>query len=1667
MKTQLATLTFKKANLFAALCLIIFCASFAKGQNNSFYSMVAQQDKYYDSLIKIRGHENMQGTGYRPYLRWKLYWMGKINNGGTMEGAYEAMLGYTNNFGRLKTNFNTTLQTWNSLGLFKRPYNIPANDSSGMAGVGRIHALAFDPSNPNRIYAMSPSWGGLYRSDNNGINWTQVQTNDVDYEGFGWLLVDNTNPDTLYLANGDSDGNYYTGQGLCQNTGIFRSTNGGSNWTQIFIADSNQRHHFIRKVIMDPNDHNVLLVATDYGLYRCNNATAAIPTFIKATDNFNIPLDSSFIDIEYRAGSNNEVYVSGRHQNYLYKSINDGTTWTKIINPLLNPADVFGMRGSQIEFSAADPNTLYFLAEHSVSGYTSSINVLYLLNLTSMQWQKKDTLLYVNQVQKGFAVSPTNPNELYAGGMLNRSIYKSLDKGNSWSPLTSYYHIDIHHLDFSSDGVLWAGTDGGMHKYNTATNTWTDCTNMSISNIGKYSFSISPSDTNLLVMGCYDNGSNLMDKSYPGTNKWKQVDGGDGTACLFDYADGNTFYTSSLGGDIIRHDRINNSGYHLAPVSKNNKAYNSLAIDAGNHKLIYMITDTAVYRSYSRGDNGTWQKISTNLNTAGILRSFYRLVTSPTTPGVLYLQNISTTNGISYSHWWRTFSANATNIGDVTWEPYNYDPAIFVNDLALDPLNPKQGWAALAGYDSPTKIMQFSETGWQNITHNLYTSNIPSVSCLVYDRASAKGRLYAGTWFGVYYLDKGTTQWELLDGMPDADLTNIDIQYISGKLIGSTWGKGVWETSIRNTACSGPISITKDSTLLFGSMSLCDIIIKTGKTFTVKGLLAMGQNTKITVERGAKLIVDGGKVTSLPGFMWQGIEVWGDSTKTQAYNSTYQGVAKFINKAVIENAKVAVVTIRYDGTANYAYTGGVIQATDATFRNCTYGVVFYKYENRHPLTHKVMDNVSAFTRCAFEANNSYLGTDTLRNMVELSEVRGIAFGGCAFKSGNTSSLGTEAAGIFSYNSSFRVQQTCKTGISPCAEYVPCSFDSLRYGIRATGAATTKTFTVANAVFTSNTCGLFCSAIDFTSIVQNTFNVTQQDTSINPSNAIGGLFTEQCKFYTIEENTFNGVIGLHPKKYVGLTISNSGPYNNQVYKNTFNSLDIGILAQGKNKKPGENNTAGLCFKCNDFNTCKYDIAITAPNNANYDSCGVAKYQGASIDPSGNLFTALLQNPIFQFWNLGEPNTTIPIVTYFYHNNSYFFPRLKPTDSKTTNITPIQGIKPYNPNTTCPSNLNINPNITDKLVYDSKADSVYNELKELVDNGSTEQLAAEISQAFPTEALELHDELLQQSPYISDTVLRLAIEKEEVLNNALLKDVLVANPQTAKSFELMEAVDARWNPMPEYMKDEIMEGVNQVSEKEKLEAQEATYRQKADMLFNRVVSNYLSDTANTASPDTAYMLIKQSNKLSHRYLSALMEFENVDTLNSNTILTEIANNYYPDGVLSQEYISQVAYYQLIKNQGMIKLPVASITNLQAQMLSALICSNCIGSAWARNLLLASGNIEFEEKYILPDGLKTGGVPSDKKKPIQSDIFFKAYPNPSHGYVVFEYGLKASDKVDNTFINITDNRGINCDQIKVKRNSNQIVYATGDLIPGVYTCTLVTSNNSVAHTKLIVIE
>ncbi len=186
-----------------------------------------------------------------------------------------------------------------------------------------------------------------------------------------------------------------------------------------------------------------------------------------------------------------------------------------------------------------------------------------------------------------------------------------------------------------------------------------------------------------------------------------------------------------------------------------------------------------------------------------------------------------------------------------------------------------------------------------------------------------------------------------------------------------------------------------------------NVIIKTGTTLTVKCVLGMPDDAKIVVERGARLVIDGGIVTSNCGELWQGIEVYGAGNYvphptrneiilgTHPMTSWSHGVVYIKNGCTIEYARNGITTSKYDEYYNTAYYGGVILATDANFINNRRSVEFMQYNYNNMLG--ADDNVSEFKDCLFEVNDDYPCTETFYSHISMWNVHGVDFLGNTYK----------------------------------------------------------------------------------------------------------------------------------------------------------------------------------------------------------------------------------------------------------------------------------------------------------------------------------------------------------------------------------------------------------------------------------------------------------------------------------------------------------------------------------------------------------------------------------------------------------------------------------------------------------------------------------------------
>lgn len=168
--------------------------------------------------------------------------------------------------------------TWTELGVAN---GLPAPDTQ----TGRL-SLAISESNPSTIYAryttneITNEFNGLYKSTNNGNNWTLVTLADLDGvdSSFGWyfgnIRVHPTNPNEVFVL----------GQS------IYRTTNSGTSWQQ--INGMHVDHHALE---YSKNNSNFLLAGNDGGAYISENGGNNWTKFtnLPITQFYNIEVDYS------------------------------------------------------------------------------------------------------------------------------------------------------------------------------------------------------------------------------------------------------------------------------------------------------------------------------------------------------------------------------------------------------------------------------------------------------------------------------------------------------------------------------------------------------------------------------------------------------------------------------------------------------------------------------------------------------------------------------------------------------------------------------------------------------------------------------------------------------------------------------------------------------------------------------------------------------------------------------------------------------------------------------------------------------------------------------------------------------------------------------------------------------------------------------------------------------------------------------------------------------------------------------------------------------------------------------------------------------------------------------------------------------------------------------
>lgn len=588
-------------------------------KNATFNEEVTAFNEYWKTHDK-----NKKGSGYKPFKRWENRYQNQLNADGTIITPQQLWAAWEekNNRKANKSN-NSTLalppSNWQPVGPFTH-----TNTGSWSSGQGRTSAVAIDPLDPNTIYVGSPA-GGIWKSTNSGTTWTPL-SDQLPQIGISGIAIDHPVGGDLivYIATGDKDASD------SYSVGVLKSVNGGP-WISAGLTGA-QTGAQTGDLILHPTNNQILLCCTSSGLFRTING---------GTTWTNEQI-GNFSQGSVRFKPNDPTVVYATTNNRFYRSTNTGDSFLVVATGLSTQATTGRLI---LDVTPADNAYVYVLSitpTYTFNGIYRSIN-------SGTSFTKTSGTTDVLESNQGWydlalAVSNTDKNLLFTGCL---NVWTSANGGfvvskvNNWSsPATpSYTHADIHGLKYIN-GKLYCMSDGGIYVSSNNGTNFTDITaGLQISQF--YRVSVSKTSASKMVGGLQDNGGH----AYSG-GAWKNYYGADGMDAAVSQTNsdlyygfiqnGSSLYISNNGGNSIsgsvgspgvdgnwitplKGDSQGNlySGFNGlyklvggAWVLQNTNSVGSgnlehIAIDPSNDNIIYVVNGASLYKSTNAGVNFT------------------------------------------------------------------------------------------------------------------------------------------------------------------------------------------------------------------------------------------------------------------------------------------------------------------------------------------------------------------------------------------------------------------------------------------------------------------------------------------------------------------------------------------------------------------------------------------------------------------------------------------------------------------------------------------------------------------------------------------------------------------------------------------------------------------------------------------------------------------------------------------------------------------------------------------------------------------------------------------------------------------------------------------------------------------------------------------------------
>ena len=721
---------------------------------------------------------------------------------------------------------NSSRSSYAGIGILKSTDKGKTWTNMGLRDSHHIGRILINPDNPNvvvvgvtgHLYSTNNE-RGVYKTTDGGLSWTRTLFVN-NSSGIIDLAYAPSNFNIMFAAAWEKDRKAWNFNGSGEGSGIYKSEDGGNNWTKVSSAANGfPAGSGVGRIGLAVFDDNIVYAVHDSQYRRKKTDKANKKKTALDKEDFKTMSTEAFLNLEDQK-LNDFLKTKGFQEKYRAENVKQ-----MVRSGSVKPIDL----AKYLE----NANSLLF--DTPVIGAE-----VYRSNDSGASWTKMNEA-YIDDLYYSYGyyfgeirVDANDQNKIYLGGV---PLIKSADGGKTYTSISAEnVHSDHQALWINpfKPGHMINGNDGGLNMTYDDGENWTKHNATSVGQF--YAINVDNQEPYHVYGGLQDNGvwmgphTAVQNSRWhqTGHNPWKSILGGDGMQIQIDNRNANTVYTGFQFGNYFRLNVENGTRKYIQPKHKlGEEPYRfnwqtPILLSAHNQDILYLGSNK-LHRSLNKGDD--WETISADLTKGGKKGNVaYGTITtiseSPFKFGLLYtgsddgLIQLSKDGGGS----WENISVN------IPYEAENFKikistdgvnisyPELWVSRVVASRHKKERVIASFNGYrwDNFTPYIYLSEDfgkSWKNIANNIPAS---PVNVVIEDTVNEQ-LLFAGTDNGLYASFDLGKSWELFqNGIPNVAVHDLVIQPESKHLLVGTHGRSIYKADISQIQKMTPAMMAKE-----------------------------------------------------------------------------------------------------------------------------------------------------------------------------------------------------------------------------------------------------------------------------------------------------------------------------------------------------------------------------------------------------------------------------------------------------------------------------------------------------------------------------------------------------------------------------------------------------------------------------------------------------------------------------------------------------------------------------------------------------------------------------------------------------------------------------------------------------------------------------------------